>query len=291
MKDKITILIADDNPDFANTVSGYIEEDDDFEIIAIARDGRQAVEMILNTEPDVALLDVIMPHLDGIGVLEKINAAKMKKRPLCIMLSAVGQDKITQRALDLGAEYYAMKPFDIEVLLQRIKDIKRDMQQPQSKNNSINGYNINSMNPNMMMNSYMAREIKTPYIEISPEKKKDEENLEALVTNVIHEVGVPAHIKGYQYLREAIMMVVNNIDIINQITKQLYPDIAVKYHTTPSRVERAIRHAIEVAWNRGQPDVVENIFGYTISAAKGKPTNSEFIAMIADKLRLELKTA
>ena len=291
MKDKITILIAYDNPDFANTVSGYIEEDDDFEIIAIARDGRQAVEMILNTEPDVALLDVIMPHLDGIGVLEQINAAKMKKRPLCIMLSAVGQDKITQRALDLGAEYYAMKPFDIEVLLQRIKDIKRDMQQPQSKNNSINGYNINSMNPNMMMNSYMAREIKTPYIEISPEKKKDEENLEALVTNVIHEVGVPAHIKGYQYLREAIMMVVNNIDIINQITKQLYPDIAVKYHTTPSRVERAIRHAIEVAWNRGQPDVVENIFGYTISAAKGKPTNSEFIAMIADKLRLELKTA
>ena len=291
MKDKITILIADDNPDFANTVSGYIDEDDDFEIIAIARDGRQAVEMILNTEPDVALLDVIMPHLDGIGVLEQINAAKMKKRPLCIMLSAVGQDKITQRALDLGAEYYAMKPFDIEVLLQRIKDIKRDMQQPQSKNNSINGYNINSMNPNMMMNSYMAREIKTPYIEISPEKKKDEENLEALVTNVIHEVGVPAHIKGYQYLREAIMMVVNNIDIINQITKQLYPDIAVKYHTTPSRVERAIRHAIEVAWNRGQPDVVENIFGYTISAAKGKPTNSEFIAMIADKLRLELKTA
>ncbi len=291
MKDKITILIADDNPDFANTVSGYIEEDEDFEIIAIARDGRQAVEMILNTEPDVALLDVIMPHLDGIGVLEQINAAKMKKRPLCIMLSAVGQDKITQRALDLGAEYYAMKPFDIEVLLQRIKDIKRDMQQPQSKNNSINGYNINSMNPNMMMNSYMAREIKTPYIEISPEKKKDEENLEALVTNVIHEVGVPAHIKGYQYLREAIMMVVNNIDIINQITKQLYPDIAVKYHTTPSRVERAIRHAIEVAWNRGQPDVVENIFGYTISAAKGKPTNSEFIAMIADKLRLELKTA
>ena len=291
MKDKITILIADDNPDFANTVSGYIEEDEDFEIIAIARDGRQAVEMILNTEPDVALLDVIMPHLDGIGVLEQINAAKMKKRPLCIMLSAVGQDKITQRALDLGAEYYAMKPFDIEVLLQRIKDIKRDMQQPQSKNNSINGYNINSMNPNMMMNSYVAREIKTPYIEISPEKKKDEENLEALVTNVIHEVGVPAHIKGYQYLREAIMMVVNNIDIINQITKQLYPDIAVKYHTTPSRVERAIRHAIEVAWNRGQPDVVENIFGYTISAAKGKPTNSEFIAMIADKLRLELKTA
>lgn len=121
--------------------------------------------------------------------------------------------------------------------------------------------------------------------------KKNEENLEALVTNVIHEVGVPAHIKGYQYLREAIMMVIGDIDVINQITKQLYPDIARKYKTTPSRVERAIRHAIEVAWGRGQQDTVENIFGYTVSAAKGKPTNSEFIAMIADKLRLELKTA
>lgn len=281
MNDKITILIADDNPDFANTLTGYIEEDDKFEIIAVARDGKQAVEMILNTEPDVALLDVIMPHLDGIGVLEKLNSANMKKFPICIMLSAVGQEKITQRALELGAEYYAIKPFAIEVLLQRIKEIKLHKQQPKFINSNINN-NINN---------YMSREIKAQYIEISPEKKKDQENLEALVTNVIHEVGVPAHIKGYQYLREAIMMVVNNIDIINQITKQLYPEIANKYMTTPSRVERAIRHAIEVAWARGQAETIENIFGYTISAAKGKPTNSEFIAMIADKLRLELKTA
>lgn len=286
MNDKITILIADDNPDFANTLTGYIEEDDKFEIIAVARDGKQAVEMILNTEPDVALLDVIMPHLDGIGVLEKLNAANMKKFPICIMLSAVGQEKITQRALELGAEYYAIKPFAIEILLQRIKEIKLHKQQPQFINSNINNYNINNN-----MNNYMSREIRSQYIEISPEKKKDQENLEALVTNVIHEVGVPAHIKGYQYLREAIMMVVNNIDIINQITKQLYPEIANKYGTTPSRVERAIRHAIEVAWTRGQAETVESIFGYTISAAKGKPTNSEFIAMIADKLRLELKTA
>lgn len=275
MRNKITVLIADDNPDFANNLTSYIEEDDELEIIAIARDGKEAVEMILNTQPDVALLDVIMPHLDGIGVLEQINAAHMRKFPLCIMLSAVGQDKITQRALDLGAEYYVIKPFDIALLLKRIKEI-RLYQPSQFKNSNINNAN---------------REIKAPYIEISPESKKNQENLEALVTNVIHEVGVPAHIKGYQYLREAIMMVVNNIDIINQITKQLYPDIASKYSTTPSRVERAIRHAIEVAWTRGQTETVESIFGYTISAAKGKPTNSEFIAMIADKLRLELKTA
>ena len=279
MKNKITVLIADDNPEFAKTLTNYIERDEELEVIAVARDGKQAVEMILNTEPDIALLDVIMPHLDGIGVLEKIKEANMRKRPICIMLSAVGQDKITQRALELGAEYYTIKPIDIEMLLGRIKDIKN--YKPSNIKETILNGNIN----------VTTREARAQYIEISPDKKKDEENLEALVTNVIHEVGVPAHIKGYQYLREAIMMVVNNIDIINQITKQLYPDIARKFKTTPSRVERAIRHAIEVAWTRGQTETVDSIFGYTISAAKGKPTNSEFIAMIADKLRLELKSA
>ena len=279
MKNKISILVADDNPEFAKTLTNYIERDDELEVIAVARDGKQAVEMILNTQPDIALLDVIMPHLDGIGVLEKINEANMKKRPMCIMLSAVGQDKITQRALELGAEYYTIKPIDIEMLLGRIKDIRN--YKPSDVKNTMVSSNMN----------VTTREARAQYIEISPEKKKDEENLEALVTNVIHEVGVPAHIKGYQYLREAIMMVVNNIDIINQITKQLYPDIARKFKTTPSRVERAIRHAIEVAWTRGQTETVDSIFGYTISAAKGKPTNSEFIAMIADKLRLELKSA
>ena len=139
-------------------------------------------------------------------------------------------------------------------------------------------------------NNLMVREQAKPYIEITG-RRKGNGNLEASVTNIIHEVGVPAHIKGYQYLREAIMMVVNDIDVINQITKSLYPQIAQKYNTTPSRVERAIRHAIEVAWGRGEPGIMENIFGYTVSAAKGKPTNSEFIAMIADKLRLDLKTA
>lgn len=175
--------------------------------------------------------------------------------------------------MNLGAEYYIIKPFEMDVLIKRIKELR--YYQPTPANAT----------------SFLSREIKPAYIDIAPNEKKNEENLEALVTNVIHEIGVPAHIKGYQYLREAIMMVINNIDIINQITKQLYPDIAQKYHTTPSRVERAIRHAIEVAWGRGKQDIVESIFGYTVSAAKGKPTNSEFIAMIADKLRLELKSA
>ncbi len=273
MKDKITVLIADDNSEFANNLARYVEQEEEMEVIGMARDGNEAYDMISNTQPDLALLDVIMPHLDGIGVLEKIQNSNLRKPPLCIMLSAVGQDKITQRALDLGAEYYVVKPFDIKLLLKRIKELK-NYQPSQFRNVTM-----------------MSKEIKAPYIEIPEANKKREENLEALVTNVIHEVGVPAHIKGYQYLREAIMLVVNDIDVINQITKQLYPEIAEKFHTTPSRVERAIRHAIEVAWGRGQQEAVENIFGYTVSASKGKPTNSEFIAMIADKLRLELKSA
>ena len=275
MNEKITILIADDNADFVTTLVGHLRKENDMEVIGIARDGKEACEKVISMKPDVLLLDVIMPYLDGLGVLEKLNAQKTEKKPTCIMLSAVGQTKITQKAISLGAEYYVVKPFDIEVLINRIRDIKNYKPTPTST----------------AENCYTVRETKSKYIEINEIDKKNQENLEALVTNVIHEIGVPAHIKGYQYLREAIMMVVQDIDIINQITKQLYPEIAEKYRTTPSRVERAIRHAIEVAWARGKNDAVESIFGYTISASKGKPTNSEFIAMIADKLRLEIKTA
>ena len=257
--------------EFANTLSSYLEKDEEIVIIGRAKDGEEALEMITAMRPDIVLLDVIMPHLDGLGVLERLNTMNLDRRPICIMLSAVGQDKITQKAISLGAQYYVVKPFDIEVLIQRIKEIKYYLPKERA--------------------TYIIREPKTQYIDIPKQEMKNEDSLEALVTNVIHEVGVPAHIKGYQYLREAIMLVVNDIDIINQITKQLYPEIAEKYHTTPSRVERAIRHAIEVAWGRGETAAVENIFGYTVSASKGKPTNSEFIAMIADKLRLEIKTA
>ena len=272
MKEKITVLIADDNLDFANNLAGHIGKHEDMEVVGIAKDGNEAVELIEEIMPDVALLDVIMPHLDGLGVLEKLSVSNLAKKPISIMISAVGQDKITQKAISLGAEYYVVKPFDIELLTKRIKEVKYFENVP-------------------IKQSYITRELRAQYIEIEPNGKKDERNLEALVTNVIHEVGVPAHIKGYQYLREAIMMAVLDQSVINQITKQLYPDISRKFKTTPSRVERAIRHAIEVAWSRGQTEIVESIFGYTVSAEKGKPTNSEFIAMIADKLRLELKSA
>lgn len=268
----MTVLVADDNSDFTMTLSNYLKKEEEMEIVGIARDGNEAYKMAVELQPDIVLLDIIMPHLDGLGVLEKLRNTEMEKRPMCIILSAVGQDKITQKAISLGAQYYIVKPFDINVLIKRMQELK-------------------NYQPSQLKESFFTREIKSQYIDIAPDKKKSEENLEALVTNVIHEVGVPAHIKGYQYLREAIMMAIKDNDVINQITKQLYPEIARNYKTTPSRVERAIRHAIEVAWGRGQQEAVENIFGYTISAQKGKPTNSEFIAMIADKLRLELKSA
>lgn len=266
-KEKIKIIIADDNFEFVSMFTKHLNQEEDMEVIATAKDGLEAYDKIISLKPDVVLLDVIMPNLDGIGVLEKLNAAG--EMPLCIMLSAVGQDNITKKAITLGAEYYMVKPFEIDLLIKRIRELKNP-----EKAKEI---------------AFVRKEVRPSYINITNPRK--ESNLEALVTNIIHEVGVPAHIKGYQYLRDGIIMVIEDIEVLNQITKQLYPDLAKKHKTTPSRVERAIRHAIEVAWNRGQIDVVESIFGYTINANKGKPTNSEFIAMIADKLRLELKSA
>ena len=260
MKEKIRLFIADDNTEFVSTLVTYLSKKEDMEVIGTAKDGLEAVEKITTLKPDVALIDIIMLHLDGIGVLEKLNELN-SELPICIMISGVGQDKITSRAISLGAEYYIVKPFELEMLVKRIRELTEEKLPTQ----------ITYIGK---QNSYINRR---------------EESLESKVTNIIHEVGVPAHIKGYQYLRDGIIMAVEDVEVINQITKQLYPDLAKKYHTTASRVERAIRHAIEVAWGRGQLEIVESIFGYTVNANKGKPTNSEFIAMISDKLRLELK--
>ena len=269
MKDKIRLLIADDNYDFVSTLTTYFKMQEDVEVIAVARDGQEAFNKIITEKPTVVLLDVIMPHLDGIGVLEKLVTSNVPL-PICIMLSAVGQDNVTAQAINLGARYYILKPFKMDVLMKRIRELINEPIQKQ-----INPINI--------------KELKSNFKNLKKEASR-EEILEIKVTNIIHDIGVPAHIKGYQYLRDGIIMVVNNIEVINQITKQLYPDLAKKYKTTPSRVERAIRHAIEVAWNRGQIEIAQDIFGYTVNSNKGKPTNSEFIAMIADKLRLDLKT-
>jgi two-component system response regulator (stage 0 sporulation protein A) len=263
---KIQVVIADDNREFGDILYEYLNNQNDIEVVGVARDGIEAFDLITSKMPDIAILDIIMPHLDGLGVLEKIGSTPISKRPLFIILSAVGQDKITQRALALGAEYYVVKPFDMDVLVSRIRQLK----------------NVTQSN---VIRSEKGHDFKQPYQSSEPR------NLEVEVTSIMHEIGVPAHIKGYQYLRDAIMMVVKDLDVINSITKLLYPSIAREYNTTPSRVERAIRHAIEVAWSRGQVDTIDSLFGYTVNLGKGKPTNSEFIAMVADKLRLEMKIA
>jgi two-component system response regulator (stage 0 sporulation protein A) len=264
MNEKITVLIADDNKDFCDIVSQFLGKQEDIDVVGIANDGMEALDLVRKYQPDVVVLDIIMPHLDGLGVLERLNEDDLEKFPKVIILSAVGQDKITQRAIALGADYYIVKPFDLEVFLQRIRELAvmdyMDDGQLQS------------------LSSIPAK---------APSDTSRERSLETDITNIIHEIGVPAHIKGYQYLREAITMVVNNIELLSGITKELYPGIAHKFNTTPSRVERAIRHAIEVAWSRGRVDTINKLFGYTVHDEKGKPTNGEFIAMVADKLRMQ----
>lgn len=261
---KIKIVIADDNKEFCSILGEYLKKQNDMEVVGIAKDGIEALKLTAEQNPDVLILDIIMPHLDGLGVLERLNSPQVTNIPKIIVLSAVGQDKITQRAISLGADYYVVKPFELDVFANRIRQM-------------FNG----TSNLQEIRRSYsVSEEVKTNLIN---------NNLEAEITNIIHEIGVPAHIKGYLYLREAIFMVVNDVELLSAVTKELYPSIAKKFNTTASRVERAIRHAIEVAWSRGQVETINKIFGYTIRNSKGKPTNSEFIAMVADKLRLEQK--
>jgi two-component system response regulator (stage 0 sporulation protein A) len=252
----IRLLIADDNREFCELLKDFLNQQPDFELVGVAYNGLEAVEVIEETRPEVVILDIIMPHLDGIGVLEKFVGSALPYRPKFIVLTALGQEAITQRAVELGADYYVVKPFNFSVLASRIRQLGD------------------------------GTATKTPFV--VPSKPR---NLDMAVTNIIHEIGVPAHIKGYHYLRDAILMVVDEINLLGGITKELYPMIAQKYNTTPSRVERAIRHAIELAWDRGNVDAISKFFGYTVNMAKGKPTNSEFIAMIADKLRLETRVS
>lgn len=252
-----SILIVDDNREFNELLSEYLAKEADFEVVGSAFNGKEALEFIEKHQPDVILLDIIMPHIDGIGVLESLNSMQLEKKPKIIMLTAFGHENITKRAVELGASYYVLKPFSMEILADRIRQLG---------------------------NSYKAPE-KT----LEKKKQTFQLNLEEEVTNIIHEIGIPAHIKGYLYLREAILMVVSEIELLGSVTKILYPRIAEKFDTTPSRVERAIRHAIEVAWSRNNLDTIKKFFGYTINAEKGKPTNSEFIAIVADRLRLNNK--
>ncbi len=256
----LKVLIADDNREFNELLSEYINKEPDIEVIGNAYNGKEVLALLKEKQPDVVLLDIIMPHLDGIGVLEEMGKMDLSPKPKVIMLTAFGHENITQRAVELGASYYILKPFNLEVLAERVRQLGR------------NQLNI------------QRAPIAAP---ATPKKEKDDYIAE--ITQIIHEIGIPAHIKGYLYLRDAISLVVEEIELLGSVTKILYPRIAHKYETTPSRVERAIRHAIEVAWSRNSLETIKKFFGYTINTEKGKPTNSEFIALVADRIRLKNK--
>ena len=237
MEGKLNVVVADDNERIVTLLSDLLSTDEDISVVGKAKNGQEAYDMIKKEKPDVVLLDIIMPKLDGLSVMDKINKdATLDKHPVFVVMSAVGQEAITEDAFSLGANYYIMKPFDHEMLMCRMKQFK---EKGQSKSTTSR---VMSM--------------------VQRQPEQTEKDLEVIVTEFIHEVGVPAHIKGY-------------------------PEIAKKHKTTSSRVERAIRHAIEVAWSRGRLETIEEMFGYTINTGKGKPTNSEFIALIADKIRLQ----
>jgi two-component system response regulator (stage 0 sporulation protein A) len=256
--------MADDNREFVSLMNQYFSEEDDMEIIGVGFNGVEILEVLENEQPDIIILDIIMPRLDGLAVLEKIRMENLQSQAKIIMLTAFGQEEITKRAVELGASFYILKPFEMDVLANRIRQLMSSPSQAISSSPSSGARNM-----------------------VTSSRSGGQRNLDARITSIIHEIGVPAHIKGYLYLREAITMVYNNLELLGSITKILYPDIAKKFNTTSSRVERAIRHAIEVAWSRGSVDSINKMFGYTINNNKAKPTNSEFIAMVADKLRLE----
>ena len=258
---KIRVAIADDNRDLVKTMEMFFNNHPEIEIVATAPNGKVCLQMLEEHRPDVLLLDIIMPHLDGLAVLEAIFRDETLSSTQVIMLTAFGQEDVMKQAVEYGASYFMLKPFEFEQLVQKIL-YSAGQQLEVPKKQSV--------------------------LQPAGKPRVSQQQLDTTITGIIKEIGVPAHIKGYGYLREAIQMVYLDIELLGSVTKILYPEIAKKFGTTPSRVERAIRHAIEVAWNRGSYESISAMFGYTVHHLKSKPTNSEFIAMIADKIRIEM---
>ena len=271
--ENVNVVIVDDNPMILNTLDEVISSEAGLSVIGRADNGKDAIDMIKDTQPDVVLLDLVMPQMDGITVVENIKKkTSMLKNPAFIILSAVGGEQMTEEAFQAGANYFLMKPFDKDILVNKIRRIGKRPVRPV---------------PGKVLEAPLKAA--TPEEAAMNREEYMKEHLETDITKMLHELGIPAHIKGYQYLREAILLAVDDMDVINAVTKVLYPEVARRFSTTPSRVERAIRHAIEVAWDRGDLETLQKYFGYTVNSAKGKPTNSEFIAMIADRLQLQRK--
>lgn len=333
---KLNVAIAEDNEQMMQYIDEGLRRESEFQIVGKAVDGKTLYRIVKEQSPDVVVLDLILPQMDGLSVMDRIHKdPEIRKCPDFIVISSISDVRITENAFHLGASYYMLKPFDQENLAERIRALRsfgknrpgRSDRAGVKESEPSSSVFPSLPEPGGMENSEAGSAREEKDVVWLPEEKKAAEkfmegtdrstekeeavciehpagsgkygtapwrpdkwpevDLEARATEVIHEVGVPAHIKGYQYLREAICMAVADVELLNSVTKVLYPSIAKKYQTTASRMERAIRHAIEVAWTRGRIETIEELFGYTINAGKGKPTNSEFIALVADKIRLE----
>jgi two-component system, response regulator, stage 0 sporulation protein A len=263
---KVKIVIADNNRELCNTLADLIEFQEDMELVGVAFDGLEALKVIENTKPEVLVLDITMPYLDGIGVLERMT--EFPERPIIIVLTAFEQEAMIQRLTNLGATYYMVKPFDANNLFERIRQ-----------------FTVDQTNPNRV--SRVQDEHNAYTIPFRREKSTNELELE--VSKLFHEMGIPAHFRGYAYLRDAIIIATKEVEVLGNITKNLYPRIAEKYQSTASGVESAIRHTIEIGWERGNTDFMEDFFGFE-NQKNRFPTSASFIAKIADKLRLEAKT-
>lgn len=263
MQNRLKILASEDCTDFNREALDMLSQNS-MDLSFLPKDGFKIIEIIENSCPDVVIMDLFMPRIDAIGIITTIRKNGRIKIPIFMVTSNFSRPTLEKEVISAGAECFLVKPLSHCDIIEKINQIL--YQKPIAKTN------ISKINESS--------------VRISEGK-----NMEIKITEILHQIGVPAHIKGYQYLRSSIMMSVENPDIINAVTKQLYPSVAKKFYTTSSRVERAIRHAIEVAWDRGDVDILNSYFGYTIHNSRGKPTNSEFIAMISDKLRLELQSA
>ena len=254
----VRVVVADDNLQLQSMIAEYLRQQNGIEVVGTASNGVEAIRLVQEEGPDVLICDMIMPQMDGYGVLTELASLKLPKRPGVIALTALGRDDFITRAINLGACYYMVKPFDFSILAQRVFEAAGELERADRLS-----------------------------LRFRKEAYEGEENLEERIANLFLTVGIPAHIKGYQYLREAVRMVIENPDLMGRITKELYPGIAHRFGTTSSKVERAIRHAIEVAWNRGRIEALDEAFGRNVCSLDDKPTNGEFIALCADRLRMK----
>ncbi|MCW2277619.1 sporulation transcription factor Spo0A [Heliophilum fasciatum] len=282
------LVIVDDNPHFRSILCDFFQSQPDITIVGTASNGLDALPLIQKEKPDLVILDIVMPHLDGLGVLEKMADVPLSERPLFVVLSAFNQEALTRRAGALGAHYFIAKPFDVPTLGERVRQIlRRDFAPATAQSDAAASITSQTPASSFPSSSSLTPAASPATSSVTTTTLPPPDRLDIQATDMIRLIGIPTHIKGYQFLRNAIILAVQQPKLLDAVTKALYPRIAEHHHTTPVRVERAIRHAIELAWTRGDTQKISHILGQPMDAGRGKPTNAEFIAMVAETIRLQ----